>query len=388
MSNSQTHNIESDFYEEFPNEGRIYLNNASASRMPSSAIKAMSDFIVQYNRVGPDSAAGATMVQDIARKVRRQISDMLHCQPDEIIFTQSTTDGVNIVANGLNTSPESNLVIRDITHEHHANSFPWLNLQLRHKILKVDQNGLFSMNDLQSCIDDKTVVVALTHALYNTGAILPLEQVGRLLHGTTRFFVDAAQSVGNLGSYDFSNLCCDFMAFNGSKWLCGPMGTGLFYCKREAASQLRPIATGGESAMLYHDTKIAHKDIPDKFEAGYRNYAGLAGLAASLEYLENVGLDTILYRNSKLSRVFQDGIQDIPGITTYGPDDERIGVVSFRIDGHKSADAVKILEERGVIAAHREIGDLNIIRVSPHFYNTQEEISIAIDVLKDIVNYA
>lgn len=375
--------IESDYYEEFPGEGRIYLNNASISRMPTSTITAMSDFITEYNSVGPDSATGRQMVLDLGRQIRRIISNIIHCQPDEIVLTQSITDGVNIISNGLDVKLHNNVVIRDVTHEHHANSFPWLNLQAEHRILKVDQNGLFDIRDIESYIDNNTVVVALTHALYNTGAILPLEQVGRMTKGTSHFFVDAAQTMGNFGSYDFSRLYCDSMAFNGSKWLCGPMGTGLLYCSRKAASQLRPVAIGGESAMLYDNTKIAFKDMPDKFEAGYRNYAGLAGLAASLEYITGIGLDTIQYKNNKLSQAFRESISDMSGVTIYGPEDEHIGIVSFRIDNQKSSDVVKMLDERGVVVAQREIGDLDIVRVSPHFYNTYNEIDATVDIIKE-----
>lgn len=375
-------NIESDYYEEFPNAGRIYLNNASVSRMPSSAITAISDFVTEYNNVGPDSAMGIQMVLDVVRRVRRIISDMIHCQPDEIVLTQSTTDGVNIVANGLDIKPHHNIVIRDVKHEHHANSFPWLGLQAEHRILKVNQNGLFNIKDMESCIDDGTVVVALTHALYNTGAILPLEHVGRILKDTTHFFVDAAQTMGNFGNYDFSKLHCDSMAFNGSKWLCGPMGTGLFYCSRRAASQLRPVVMGGESAMMYDGIKIAPKDMPDKFEAGYRNYAGLAGLAASLEYITRIGLDTIQYRNKKLSQAFKDNISSMPNVTIYGPEDEHIGIVSFSIDGQKSSDVVKTLEKQGVVVAEREIGEQDIVRISPHFYNTYDEMYTVMEIIK------
>lgn len=378
-------NTESDYYEEFPNTGRIYLNNASVSRMPTSAITAVSDFFTNYSDAGPDSTVGREMVLDMARRVRRIISDMIHCQPDEIILTQSTTDGVNIVANGLDIRPHNNIIMRDVAHEHHANSFPWLSLQAEHRILKVNQNGLFNIRDMESYVDDDTAVVALTHALYNTGAILPLERIGRMLQGTTYFFVDAAQTVGNFGSYDFTKLHCDSMAFNGSKWLCGPMGTGLFYCSRKAASRLRPVAVGGESAIMYDDTKIAHKNMPDRFEAGYRNYAGLAGLAASLEYITHIGLDTIQHKNNKLSQAFKDNISDMRNITMYGPTDGHIGIVSFNINGQKSSDVVKILESRGVIVAEREIGGQNIVRISPHFYNTYNEMDATIEIIKKLL---
>lgn len=371
-----------DVTEEFPETGRIYLNNASVSRMPASAVRAMFDFVERYNEAGPDSRAAAEMVSDTARSVRRRISGMLRCQPDEIALTQSTTEGINIVAGGISMPAGSNVIIRDATYEHHSNTIPWLDLGAEVRMLKSGEGGLFGMDDFESLLDGDTAAVALTHALYNTGTILPLERVGRLLKGGAPFLVDAAQTVGSVGDYDFSRLGCDFMAFNGSKWLCGPMGVGLLYCSREAAAGLRPAVAGGESAMIYDRTKVAYKAMPDKFEGGYRNYAGLAGLAAALDCVARVGLDAIRGKNQRLCRVFCEEVRPVPGITLHEPAADHIGLVSFCVDGRKSADAVEWLEGAGVIVAQREIGDTDIIRVSPHFYNTEEQMAAAADAVR------
>jgi len=117
-----------DVVHEFPDKDKIYLNNASVSLMPYSSIKAMSDFLVKYNSLGPDSLESEVFVKEKLIQTRKVISKLIRCQPDEVILTQSTTDGVNIVANGLSTSTSSNIVIRGMGHEHHANYYPWLDL--------------------------------------------------------------------------------------------------------------------------------------------------------------------------------------------------------------------------------------------------------------------
>ena len=378
----------SDTTGEYPDTGRIYLNNASVSRMPASSVRAMKDFLLEYNRVGPDSRVAADLVEEVARRIRKIISGMLRCQPDEIALTQSTTDGINAVAAGLTVPPNANIVIRSIAHEHHANMFPWLRLQDRLEVrtLPVDEDGFFEFGDLEASLDGNTVLVAMSHALYNTGSILPLERVGRLLGSNAPFFVDAAQTVGSLGEYDFSRLNSDYMSFNGSKWLCGPMGTGLFYCSRAAAATLQPAHVGGESAILYDSTRIAFKDMPDRFETGFRNFVGLAGLLASLEYLARLGFDNIRQQNMRLCRMLREGLADIPGVNLYGPEeDKRIGIIAFNIKDHDPAYIVERLEERGVVMALREIGETKTVRASPHFYNTEQEISAAIDILKDLL---
>ena len=375
-----------DVTDEFPDVGISYLNNASVSRLPLSSIRAMNNFLAEYNRVGPDSKTAANMIEDLALKVRRTMSSIIHAYPDEIIFTQSTTDGINAVSEGIKVGFDHNIVIRDIAYEHRANVFPWLRMQSRTnvRIISVDQNGLFTFEDLASKIDDDTALVALSHVLYNTGAILPLEYVKDLLADGTYFFVDGAQSVGSLGEYDFSKIECDFMAFNGSKWLCGPMGTGIFFCSREASANLDPSYVGGESAMIYNETKLAFKNIPDKFEAGYRNFVGLAGLASSLDIIKKIGFDAVQKHNKKMSNMLRDELAGMRDVVVYGPENNHIGVVPFTVKGRESQDVAQRLEKQGIVMAVREIGSLKVIRASPHFYNTESEIKAAADAIKYI----
>lgn len=375
-----------DIHSEFPETGVSYLNNASVSRMPSSAMRAMAEFAGGYDRAGPDSRAAAEMVEDAARSVRGMVSKMLRCQPDEISITQSTTDGINMVAGGMSAAPGSNIVMREAAYEHHANVLPWLGMGLENRMLPVDSDGLFGMGDLEAAVDDKTALVTLSHALYNTGAILPLEEVGRALGGTAPLFVDAAQTVGCL-ECDCSRIRCDYMAFNGSKWLCGPMGTGLFYCSRRAAPGLRPVMVGGESAMVYERYRIAFKDGPGRFEGGFRNYVGVAGLEAALEVVSGVGLHAIRRRAMERAAALREGLADIPGVTMYGSGGEgHTSVVPFNLEGTDPAGVVEMLEKKGVVMALREIGPLKTVRASPHFYNTTYDVERAVQAVADIRN--
>jgi cysteine desulfurase/selenocysteine lyase len=382
-------NSKHDVSVDFPSKEKIYLNNASVSLMPFSSIKAMTDFQISYSEIGPDSIESEDFIKEKLVGVRKAVAKIIKCQPEEVILTQSTTDGVNIVANGLLFNSNSNIVIRGMGHEHHANYFPWLRLKkkLTLKSLEIDENGFFELDELQNLVDNNTKLVALSHALYNTGAILPVEEIGEFLEkNNIPFFLDSAQTVGCIGDYDFKKTKCDFMAFNGSKWLCGPMGTGIFYCKKSSSDLLEPMTIGGESAIVYDKTKLAYKDIPEKFQTGFRNYVGIIGLEESMKYLMRFGLDNIHKKIINLANLLRDELTRISGITLYGPKDpeKRNSIVSFLIEGYEPQYVVEKLEKQKIVITVREIFEKKILRVSPHFFNSESEILKVVEAIKKL----
>jgi len=380
--------ISKDISDDFPISDKIYLNNASVSLMPLQSIDAMKDFLISYNTIGPDSKDSDLFVTEKLRNVRKIIAKIISCQPDEVVLTQSTTDGINFVANGLSFNDKSNIIIRGMTHEHHSNFYPWIKLKekILVKNLSIDENGFFKLDDLESFIDDNTKLVALSHALYNTGSILPVKEIGKIIQEKTSFFIDAAQTIGCIGDIDVSKIKCDFMSFNGSKWLCGPMGTGLFYCNRKSSELLKPQTIGGESAIIYDETKLAFKEMPDKFQTGFRNYVGIVGLESSVNYLLKFGLKNIHKKNQYLSNLFREELSKIKNIVLYGPKNpnNRTSIVSFNIKGINSQELVDKLEKQNIILAVREILDTKIVRASPHFFNTESEILQVIDAIKKL----
>lgn len=377
-----------DISDDFPTSDKIYLNNASVSLMPTQSIEAMKEFLLTYNSIGPDSKDSEPFVTEKLRNVRKTIAKIISCQPDEIVLTQSTTDGINFVANGLSFDNNSNMIIRGMTHEHHSNFYPWIKLleKISIKNLPIDSNGFFKLDDLESFVDNNTKLVALSHALYNTGSILPVEEIGKILSDRVPFFIDSAQTIGCIGDIDVSKIHCDFMSFNGSKWLCGPMGTGLFYCNRKSSELLEPKTIGGESAMIYDDSKLAYKELPDKFQTGFRNYVGIVGLESSANYLLDFGMNNIREKNQLLSNLLREELSKIPNLILYGPKDpnDRTSIVSFNIKGFDSQEIVDKLEKQNIILAVREIMENKIVRASPHFFNTESQILQVIDAIKKL----
>ena len=292
---------------------------------PYKVLNAMKEFLLSYNSIGPDSKESESFVIERLQNTRKIIAKILSCQPDEIILTQSTTDGINIVANGISFDSNSNIIIRGMGHEHHANFYPWIKLKKKISVrnLPIDKNGFFRLDDLQSYVDSNTKLVALSHALYNTGSILPIEEIGKTLQNRTQFFIDSAQTVGCVDDINVNKINCNFMSFNGSKWLCGPMGTGLFYCDRQSSKLLEPTTIGGESAIIYDQTNLAFKELPDKFQTGFRNYVGMVGLESSVRYLLNFGIKNIQEKNRYLSNLLRDELSKLPNVILYGPEDPK-----------------------------------------------------------------
>ncbi len=379
-------NLDYDVSQDFPFKDTIYLNNASTSLMPISSIKAMTDFLVSYNEMGPDSKKADSYVTEKFFLARKAISHLIKCKPDEVIFTQSTTDGVNMVARGLKLKQTSNIIIRDSNHEHPANHYPWVRLaeKLAVRDLKVNNVGYFDLEELRKMIDNNTDLVVLSHALFNTGAILPIEQIGNILaEKNIPYFIDAAQTVGCLEDIDVTKIKCNFMSFNGSKWLCGPMGTGIFFCKKESSEMLEPLQVGGESA-IFHEGKIAYKEMPAKFQAGFRNWAGIAGLEASIVYLLRLGLENVRKKNIKLANIMREELSRIPGVILYGPEEpeKRTSIVSFSLLNQDPKIVVERLEKQNMILAVREIFTQKVIRASMHFFNTESQILKVIDAIQ------
>ena len=378
-------NFDEKILQDFPHN-KIYMNNASVSMMPMPCITKMKNFLVTYNNIGPDSKESETLLAEELAKTRKAISKLLHCATNKIILTQSTTDGVNITSNGLSFKSKSNIILRGSNHEHHANYYPWLKLSPRIQIrnLEINENGFFDLTNFYNNIDNNTELVVLSHALYNTGSIMPIDKIGRILDEKhIPYFIDAAQTIGCLDEFNVNKCKCTFASFNGSKWLCGPMGTGIFYCGKP--NLLLPTDVGGESAILFKN-KLVYKDIPNKFQTGFRNYVGAVGLNESINYLLEIGLNKIRNIVIKLSNILRNELLKIKNVTIYGPADPnmRTSIVSFNLNDVDPHLVVNRLDKKKIVIAVREIYNKKIIRISPHFFNTEDEIMTVVNEIKRI----
>lgn len=384
---------------------KIYMNNGSVAPTPLSTIKAITDTFLKYSIEGPDSQTINEFITSLTKELRSRIADLINCESEEIIFTQSTTEGLNYVRNGINWKKGDSVVIRGGTHEHYANYLPWLQLSRDRGVdlidLPINSAGFFDIADLENAgriqkrsdkaKKKKTIpkLITLSHALYNNGAIMPVEKVGRIAKANdTLFCIDAAQTVGSV-EIDVKRIGCDFMAFPAFKWICGPLGLGVLYCDKKAAQALRPQSIGSESATLSSDQKtLAYIDPPAKFQTGFRNFPALAGLEASVRYLLRLGMNNIRRKNMKVANALRSELAKIKEVKLYGPEDEylRTSIVSFSSDNKEAKTIVDKLGENEIIFAERDVGGgKKAVRASPHFFNTEEESLRSIEQIKSIM---
>lgn len=386
---------------------KVYMNNGSVAPTPLSTIKAITDTFLKYSIEGPDSQTINEFITSLTKELRSRIADLINCESEEIIFTQSTTEGLNYVRNGINWKKGDSVVIRGGTHEHYANYLPWLQLSRDKGVdlidLPINSTGYFDIADLENpsrllkvsvskAKKKKTTtpkLITLSHALYNNGAIMPVEEVGRIAKANnTLFCIDAAQTVGSI-EIDVKRIGCDFMAFPAFKWICGPLGLGVLYCDKKAAEVLRPQSIGSESATLSSDQKtLAYVDPPAKFQTGFRNFPALAGLEASVRYLLRLGMNNIRRKNMKVANALRSELVKLNDVKLYGPDDEnlRTSIVSFSSANKEAKTIVDKLRENEIIFAERDLGGgKKAVRASPHFFNTEEESARSIEQIKNIM---
>jgi cysteine desulfurase / selenocysteine lyase len=364
----------------------VYMNSGAIAPTPLAVVKAVTDYMVKCADEGPDSAATSEFTASLLNEVRLRVSHLINCELEEVVLTQSTTDGINIVANGMAWKKGDAVVIRGGRHEHYANYFPWLRLSRERGIelrdLAVDADGFFGMADLERAAK-KSRLVAMSHALYNTGAIMPLEEVGRIAEeGGALFCVDAAQSAGTI-KVDVKKIGCHFMAFPAFKWLCGPTGIGVLYCSKKAWDALAPPEIGAESATLSGDT-LAYLDMPARLQTGFRNYPGAAGFEAALRYILRLRIEEVRARNIRVANALREELKKIHGVKIHGPDDEerRTSLVSFTAE-KDSSYIVRKMEENGVVLAERDVGaGRKAVRAAPHFFNTEQEALKVASLLK------
>lgn len=368
---------------------KIYMNNGAIAPTPLSTIKAITNFLIKTSEDGPGSEE---YLGSILAEVRTRVAHLINCDRDEVVLTESTTQGLNTVANGLSWKAGDSVVVRGGRHEHYANYLPWLaaakskGIELRE--LAVDRDGFFQLGDLEKAARGARLVT-MSHVLYNTGSVMPLEAVGKIVSDNGALLcVDAAQSAGAL-PIDIKKIGCHFMAFPGFKWLCGPLGIGAFYCDKKASEFLKPQVIASESAVLSKENVLASLEMPARLQGGFRNYPGAAGLEAALRYSLRIGIESIAARNRRLASLAREELAKIPGVALYGPKEEnmRSSIVAFDPPkGIEPAALVKKLEEREVVFAARDVGDgKKAVRLTPHFFNDESEVVAAISHVKSLV---
>ena len=378
----------------------IYLDSGATSQKPYSVIEAEANFYRRNNaavhRGAHQLAEEATDAYEGARSI---VAGFLGGDVNEIIFTKSATESLNLLAYAFGNADPKNrfhlthgdqIVVTEM--EHHANLVPWQELAKRTGAnlawFTVDESGRLDLTHIDTVITAKTKVVALTHQSNVLGTINPLDAVVARAHAVGAVVVlDASQSIPHM-KVDVGALGVDFLAFSGHKSL-GPTGVGILWGRSELLDELPPFLFGGsmiESVTMTHSTWAP---VPRKFEAGVPNMAQAVGLGAALNYLTHIGLDKIHDHEIALTSRLLAGLGENKDVQIFGPRglDMRGGVVSFAVKGIHPHDVGQFLDSQGIAVRtghhcawplNRKLGVNATTRASVYLYNDEADIDALI----------
>ena len=385
----------------------IYLDSGATSQKPETVIEAEANF---YRTKNAAVHRGAHLVAEEASEVyegaRENVARFIGAKSDEVIFTKSATESLNLIAYTLG-NPESKfhlksgdeIVVSEM--EHHANLIPWQQLAKRvgAKLtwFKITDEGRLDLSDIDKLINKKTKVVAITHQSNVLGTIVPLEQITKAAHAVGAVVVlDACQSAPHF-AVDVKKLEVDFLAFSGHKVL-GPTGIGVLWGKAELLDQLEPSLFGGSMVDSVTMQGATWAKAPRKFEAGVPNMAQAVGLSAAIDYISEIGMDKVAQHEQDLTKQLISGLQNISGVQVIGPVDmkDRGGVVSFTVDGVHPHDVGQYLDQFGIAVrtGHhcawplmRRLNLVGTTRASFHLYNDENEVKVLLDTVSKIKDY-
>jgi cysteine desulfurase / selenocysteine lyase len=377
----------------------VYLDNAATSQKPKQVIDAVKDYYENYNanihrsihKLGEEATAAY-------ENAREKVAKFINCSNEELIFTKSTTESLNLLAYSLtdNLKPGDEIVITRA--EHHSNFVPWQQLaikkNLKLKFIEINKDGTLNEESTKENITKNTKIVSLTHVSNVLGTVNDVKKIAKIAHQKGALIVvDGAQSVPHM-KVDVKDLDVDFIAFSGHKML-GPTGVGALYGKRELLENMQPFLYGGEmiKEVTFENTKF--NSLPWKFEAGTPNIAQVIGLGFAVDYLNNIGIDNIEKHEKEILKYAYDKLSEINEIEIYGPEAEkRSGLIAFNVKNVHAHDTAQILDGEGIAvrAGHHcamplasELGIVASARASFYLYNTKEEIDKLVDGIKKVI---
>ena len=401
-------NLRADFPLLVNNPDLHYLDSAATSQKPRVVLDALRDFYETAN-ANPHRGAYALSVRatECYHQARVRIAEFLGvADSDCLIFTRGTTEGLNLVASAwgmANVSADDEIVVTAM--DHHANFVPWQVLAMRRgakfRVCELTPDGKIDLDFLSGLLNERTKVVAFSHVSNALGTINPIPEISRLVREKSEAILvcDGAQSAPHF-PVSFDSLGVDFYAFSGHKML-GPMGIGGLIGRREMLEAMSPYQTGGDMIEFVYDDRTTWNVLPHKFEAGTPNAANAVGLAAAVEYLDNIGMDRVRSHERALMSAAQKRLEAIEGLRIYGPPaSERSGVLSFTLGDVHPHDLATILDGEGVCirAGHhcaqplmRRLDVPATARASFYVYNDERDIeALVAGILKarEIFGYA
>jgi cysteine desulfurase/selenocysteine lyase len=382
----------------------VYLDNSATSLKPQSVIDTEMGYYTEMSsnihRGVYEFSERATLLYDQARE---RAAAFLNAPADShVVFTRGTTESINTVAYGWglkHLKPGDEIVVSDI--EHHANFVSWQQIAERTgavlRFIPADpSDGTLILDDLESVITERARIVAVTAMSNVTGYMPPVERIlARARDVGAVTLVDAAQLASHR-NVDVSSLGADFLAFSGHK-MCGPTGVGVLWGRSEVLEEMDPFLLGGDMIVKVRRDRTTFKDLPERFEAGTPNIAGVIGFKAALDYLGGVGMEATHRHEQQLLSYAMDRAAEYDDITVYGPRDVSVrgGVFSFNVGDVHPHDTGAILDQEGIAVRTgfhcaqplmQVFGIPGTTRASFYLYNTFSEIDRLFDGIDRVRN--
>lgn len=379
-------------------KGITYFDNSCVTLKPKQVVEAINSYYNEFTACAGRSmhkfGEKTTQQVEISRK---KIQKFIGAKkPEEIIFTRNTTEAINLVAKSFKFEKGNKVLITD--KEHNSNLLPWQLLAekgvIELEVLDSRDDNTFDMELFKEKVKGVRLV-SIVHTSNLDGVTNPAEKIIKYAHKNGALvLLDAAQSAPHK-DIDMKRLDVDFLAFSGHKML-GPSGIGALYGKKELLEELEPFMVGGETVKDTTYTDRTWEDLPQRFEAGLQNYAGIIGFAAAAEYLDKVGMKNIMKHEVKLTEKLTEGIKGVEGLKIIGPEaEERGGITSFYIEGldpHQIAlmmdKSSGVMVRSGAHCVHSWFNKHDLegsVRASLYFYNTEEEVENFIESLKKVL---
>ncbi len=377
----------------------VYLDNGATVQKPGPVIDAVTRFYREDNanvhRGVHALSERATQAYNRARsKVQRFINA---ADSREVIFVRGTTEAINLVAQSwgrANIREGDEIILTEL--EHHSNIVPWQLLReqtgARLRVAPIDDHGDVIVDAYAKLFSDKTRLVAVSHVSNALGTINPLKHMVDLAHARdVPVLVDGAQAAPHL-RIDVQDLGCDFYAFSGHK-VYGPTGIGVLYGKAALLEAMPPYQGGGDMVLRVSFEETTFGPIPYKFEAGTQNIAGAVGLGAALDYVSDIGLDSIAAHEHRLLDYATEALSEMPGLRIIGTARDKASLLSFVIDGAHAHDIGTIMDVEGVairaghhcaMPAMQHFGVAATARASFAMYNSLEEVDALVAGIRKV----
>ena len=383
----------------------VWLDSAATTQKPRQVIQALVDYYEGYN-ANVHRGVHALSMESTQKyeEARQKVADFVNAESaDCLIWTRNTTEGINLVAHSWaedNIRAGDEIVVTAL--EHHSNLVPWQQVAARKgakvRVLPLADDHTLDMAAADEIIGARTRLLAVSHASNAVGTINPVRELAAKARAVgAAVLVDGAQSVPHM-PVDVQDLDCDFLAFSGHKML-GPTGIGGLYVKREALERMRPFLTGGEMVLAVSYEDASWNELPMRFEAGTPNIADAIGLGAAVDYLQALGMDNVREHEIALTTYALDAFKELEEeLDVYGPKDalKQGGIVSFHHPDVHPHDLGTMLDRRGIAirTGHhcampmvQSLGVLATARASVYLYNTEQEIDMLVDALKEALRY-